>query len=92
MLELAITLFCFGALIILIKRMRFSHIVFTFLVLIIPTLTGTLTSMPRYTLTGFLIFPVLAKYYPKAVKFAMPFLVILQVVLIFNFIRGYWVA
>lgn len=92
MLELTLTLFCFSALIILLKKMRLSHIVFTFLVLIIPTLTGTLTSMPRYTLTAFLIFPVLAKYYPKAVKFAMPFLVILQAVLIFNFIRGYWVA
>jgi hypothetical protein len=65
---------------------------FTFLVLVIPTLTGTLTSMPRYTLTAFLIFPFLAEKYPRLVKLVIPFLIILQFIILTYFIRGYWVA
>jgi len=91
-LELAMTLVSFFLLFSLFGKIRFSYWLFTFLALIIPTLTGTLSSMPRYTLVSFLIFPFVVKKYPKVVITVIPFLILVQVVLISNFIRGYWVS
>ncbi len=90
--ELLLALLFFSLLFLFIRKMRFSYFIFTFLVLVIPTLTGTLTSMPRYTLTAFLIFPFLAEKYPRLVKLVIPFLIILQFILVTYFVRGYWVA
>lgn len=91
-LELFLTVLFLFFLVLFIKKMRFSYWIFSFLVLIIPTLTGTLTSMPRYTLTAFLIFPFLVRYYPRLVKISLLFLFVVQFVLLSFFIRGYWVA
>jgi len=40
----------------LLKKVRMSYLIFGFLTVIVPTLTGTLSSMPRYILVAFPIF------------------------------------
>jgi len=91
-LEVVMTLVPLVLLFVFVKKMKFSYWLFTLGVLIIPTLTGTFTSMPRYSLTAFVLFPLVVKYYPKTVKFIIPFLIIIQTILLANFIRGYWVS
>lgn len=81
-----------AALLLGFKKIRFSYFMFTFLALIIPTLSGTLSSMPRYVLASVLIFPVLVSVLGKYFKYVVILLAISQVVLLSMFIRGYWVA
>ncbi len=90
--ELAFTLIPLAFLVIVYKKMHFSYWLFSVIALLIPTLTGTLSSMPRYALIAFLALPLIAvtgkKYYkPIVVIFGL-----LQVLLLSLFIRGYWVA
>src|SRR3989344_5653397 len=42
-----------------LKKIRFSYLLFSWPALIVPSLTGTLSSMPRYVLILFPIFPIL---------------------------------
>lgn len=74
------------------KKIRFTYWFFSAAIIIIPTLTGTLSSMPRYVLLGFLLFPFLVTglknfFYPTTL-----ILGILQIILLGLFVRGYWVA
>jgi Gpi18-like mannosyltransferase len=91
-LEVVMSLAPLVFLVIYYKKIRFSYLIFTLGVLIIPTLTGTLTSMPRYALTAFLLIPYFVKFFPTITKWLIPIMAILQVVLLSLFIRGYWVA
>jgi Gpi18-like mannosyltransferase len=78
-------------LIIFWKKMRLSYWVFTLGVLLAPTLTGTFSSMPRYALMGFLLLPLIAKN--KKLRAPLVFVfILLGVILIGLFTRGYWVA
>lgn len=75
---------------LLFRKVRFSYWFFTVVVLIIPTLTGTFLSMPRFILMTFLLFPYIVKS-----KFYLLILVIFLFLLILFtmfFTRGYWVA
>ena len=87
--------FALAPLILLIvfwKKMRFSYWIFTLGALILPTLTGTFSSMPRYVLMGFLLFPHIVQ---KLGKYFIPvsiLLALLGVILVSLFTRGYWVA
>ncbi|MEK7617303.1 MAG: mannosyltransferase family protein [Patescibacteria group bacterium] len=76
-------------LIVLFKRIRLSYLIFSLGCLILPTLTGTLSSMPRYALMGFLLLPYISKRY---LKILVIIFLILQTILVSRFIRGYWVA
>ena len=91
-LEFVFALAPLALLIVFWKKMRLSYWIFTLGVLILPTLTGTFSSMPRYALMGFLLFPHIAQ---KLGKYFIPvsiLLGLLGVILIGLFTRGYWVA
>jgi len=93
-LELVFTL---GAIICLIyahiKKVRLSYLIFSWFAVIIPTLTGTLSSMPRYVLCAFPIFIILGLIENKFYKILLFFisLCILSVLTIL-FTRGHWVS
>ena len=75
------------------KRTRLSYALFGLLSYIAPTLTGTLSSMPRYVLILFPCFIILGA--SKNNKFQRLWLVISAILLAINtafFIRGYWIA
>ncbi len=74
------------------RKMRFSYWIFSLGCLILPTFTGTLSSMPRYSLMTFLIFPLVVMSLGRNFKFIALSLIILQVILLMMFSRGYWVA
>ncbi len=77
------------------RTVRFSHLFFALGAFIIPTLTGTFSSMPRYILICFPIYIILAQLLQKNRKLAIVWLTISGVILILNtmlFIQGYWIA
>lgn len=66
---------------------------FSWATLILPTLTGTLSSIPRYALLCFAIFLSLAEIKSSVVKIAIAlFFSICQVILFGLFIQGYFVG
>lgn len=76
-------------------KLRLSYFLFLFAGYIAPTLTGTLSSVPRYVLVlfpGFLALTLIAQRY-RVVKFVYPIVsfLLLAVATIF-FTRGYWIA
>lgn len=91
-LEFIFTLVILVAVILLFKKIRLSYFIFIIGCLIIPTLTGTLSSMPRYVLMSFLAFPLFASILGRNFKYLVFSFIILQIVLLSLFIRGYWVA
>lgn len=86
-----LTLLVFGWM----RRLRWSHLIYGTIVFLIPTLTGTFSSMPRYVLACFPVFIVWAmivQYYPK-LRFV--WYVISSILLVLStllFIQGYWLA
>jgi len=72
------------------NKIKTSWLVFSSLVYLLPTLTGTFSSMPRYVLACFPCFLVLAKLkLPKVIYFFSGALLLLCTAL---FARGYWIA
>jgi len=92
MLEFVMTLAPVTLLIMYFKKIRFSYWLFAATVIIIPTLSGSLSSMPRYILAAFPLLPLVTVKMGKYGKLAMALSAILAVVLASIFIRGYWVA
>lgn len=91
-LEFSFTLISLLLLIVAYKKTRFSYWIFSLGCWLTPTLTGTLSSMPRYVLMMFLLLPVLA-HISKRYFILIAFLfIILGMVLTSLFTRGYWVA
>lgn len=79
--------------IIAFKKIRPSYAIFAALSYIAPTLTGTLSSMPRYALLLFPSFMVLGLV--KNRQFQRVWWVVSAILLAANtalFVRGYWVA
>lgn len=91
-LELVFFLAPFIVLLLAYKKIRFSYWLFTFVCLLLPTLTGTLSSMPRYALMSLLLFPYIAERLNKSFKVLLGISVILGIILVSLFTRGYWVA
>jgi len=91
-LEFFITMALIVVLIMAFRKMKFSYWLFSALAVILPTLTGTFSSMPRYALMAFMLFPFLAVRYKKDIKLIIIAQAFLQVVLLSMFIRGYWVS
>ncbi|MEK7061626.1 MAG: mannosyltransferase family protein [Patescibacteria group bacterium] len=91
-LEFSMTIAVIAILIITFKKMRFSYWIFSVLVVILPTLTGTLSSMPRYVLMAFMVIPFLAERFNKSVRYIIIVQSLLQAILLGLFIRGYWIS
>lgn len=91
-LEFAFTLIPLILIILLYKKMRLSYFVFSLTGLLLPTLTGTLSSMPRYSLVAFLVLPFVVERFGRYYKLLVLIFTLIQVILLSLFIRGYWVA
>lgn len=91
-LEFSFTIAALISLVIFFKKMRISYFIFTLGCLILPTLTGTFSSMPRYSLMGFLLLPYITQVTSRYYKFLISFFVALGIILLSLFTRGYWVA
>lgn len=72
---------------------EFSLYLYSIAVLLLPTLTGTLSSIPRYALISFGFFIALAKIRSTILKAAIAIIFgIIQGVLFIFFIKGYFVS
>lgn len=75
------------------KGVRRSYVLFSILVFIFPTLSGTLSSLPRYMLCSFAIFIYLGTIKNKIIKISLIIIcLILQYVLATLFLQGYFVS
>lgn len=76
-----------------INKIRKSYILFGLLVIIFPTLSGTLSSFPRYALASFPLFIYLGtiKNIPIKITFLI-FGLIVEAILAVLFFRGYFVS
>jgi len=92
-LEFAFTLISLAFLVVFFRKMRLSYWIFSVSALLLGTLTGTFSSMPRYVLISIIfLLPSLIIQFRKYVR---PFVfasIGLGVYLVMLFIRGYWVA
>lgn len=92
-LEFIFTLGPLVYLITLFKKMRFSYWIFSLFTLLIGTLNGTFTSMPRYIIPSMMfMFPYIALQQKIKFKNIIVGSAILMIILTMLFIRGYWVA
>lgn len=85
----------FLAILILAYRqgLRHSYLIFAVLAYLIPTLTGTFSSLPRYVLACFPCFLYLGLVKDRRLHKLLPlFFLGLLVICIVLFSRGYWVA
>ena len=69
-----------------------NWVLFSVFSVLIPTMSGTLSSMPRYILTAFPIYIVLALYRKLPKLLIASVFYILQAMLVILFTRGYWVS
>ncbi len=93
LLELSSVIIAISLLILGTKKIKKEWLIFSWLAILTPTLTGTLASMPRYILVAFPIYIVLAQIKSLHVKSLIlaVFLLLLMVSSVL-FTRGYWVA
>ena len=91
-LELGFTIISVTTVILLYKKMRLSYWLFSLSMLLLPTLTGTLSSMPRYALMAFLVLPYIAEFPKRRYIAILIFFSIIGAILSSLFLRGYWVA
>jgi len=92
-LEFVVFLTIFILLLKNIKKIRLSYLIFSSFAIIIPTLSGTLSSLPRYALAAFPVFIILGRV--KSTKIKIFLLIIsyfLLIILTSLFLRGYFVA
>lgn len=74
-------------------RLNTSFILYCGIVLIVPTLTGTLTSVPRYVLDAFPLFIVMGMAHNTRVKAILLFIMLVGLVICTSlFLQGYFVA
>lgn len=91
--DLITTALALGLLIYAIKKVKTSWLIFSFISIIIPTLTGTFASMPRYVLIAFPMFIVLASIKANMLKaLIITIFVVLGIISLSLFSQGYWVA
>lgn len=92
-LEFIFTLGPLVYLITLFKKMRFSYWIFSLFTLLIGTLNGTFTSMPRYIIPSMIfMFPYITMQQKINFHKIAIFSGLLMLVLAMMFVRGYWVA
>ncbi len=87
-------LFAFTLLVIAHKRkIRLSYLIFSWFALLIPSFTGTFSSMPRYILVIFPLYIILGTIKQKYIRIGL-FLIqsVLLGIFVLLFTSGYWVA
>ncbi len=91
--ELLATIWVGAALILAFKKVKLEWLIFSLLVVITPTLTGTFASMPRYILVAFPIYLVPAYIKNTQIKIVLlsAASLLLAIATAF-FAQGYWVA
>ncbi len=94
--ELVTAVIAFALLLASLVKVRWSYVVFGICAFLLPTLTGTFSSMPRYILVIFPIWMVLSLVMASVSRKIFTIYILLSTVwLLFNtilFIQGYWVA
>ena len=93
--DLSLTVLFLTVLILGIKKIPSSMWIFSMLVILIPSSTGTLTSMPRYLLSSLGAFIVIGKFLegkPRLKIAVWSISLIVQSILAVRFINGHWVA
>ncbi len=91
-LEFTFTIAVLISLVFFYRKMRFSYFIFTLGCVVLPTLTGTLSSMPRYSLMGFLLLPFIVQVVKRYYSLLLLLFIALGIILLSIFIRGYWIA
>lgn len=75
------------------KKIAISWWLFSLLVYLLPTLTGTFSSMPRYLIFSYVVLiPIIVKLPASFRKFTVVVMSVLQMLFLALFTRGYWVA
>ncbi len=93
LLEFMFTLIPLIVLLFFVKKMRFSYWFFSISTLLLGTLTGTFSSMPRYVLSSIiLLLPYIIIRFRSYAKPAILTSALLGIVLVMFFIRGYWIS
>jgi hypothetical protein len=93
--ELVVGVFGLATILLSFKKVKFSYFIFALIAFILPTLTGTFSSMSRYILVSFPIFIVLAGWVERSKFFRYTWFIFSGILLILNtmlFIQGHWVA
>ena len=92
--EFILSMASVGFIIFYIKKIRFEYLLFSATVILFPTLTGTLNSMPRYILAAFPIFFSLAQLLKGKLSFTVvtTAFIIVQIINIALFTNAYWVS
>lgn len=78
-----------------VRKIRFSYWIFLTLGYLIPTLSGSFSSLPRYVLVLFPIYIILANLISKSRLLLFAFTVISTILLVVSFAlfaRGYWIS
>ena len=74
-------------------NLNISYILYSGIVLIVPTLTGTLTSIPRYVLDAFPLFIVMGISHNKTLKMIMLIIMLIGFIVCTSlYLQGYFVA
>jgi len=92
-LEFVVFLSFLAILILNIKKIRCSYLIFGFISIIVPSMTGTLMSIGRFALLVFPVFILMGSIKNRSVKISLLVVfVVLEVVLLSYFSRGYFIA
>jgi|SRR3989344_262018 len=76
-----------------LKKIRPSYLIFSWLTVLIPTFSGTLSSMPRYVLIAFPVYITLALLKSRLLKLVLFVLsIIFFIIYTVVFTRGLWVG
>lgn len=85
--------FIFTTLLIFWKKVRFSYLLYSFLIILFPTLSGTLSSTPRYSALVFPLFFIIGGIKRTWLKIVIVSIFgILLIILTAFFLRGYFIA
>lgn len=94
-LDFFLTIIFFVLLMLGSKKIPFAFWIFSLLTILIPTYSGTLTSMPRYLLASLGVFVIIGHYLEEKPYLKIPvwsLMLILQCFLAALFINGHWIA
>lgn len=94
-LDLGFTLLFLTVLILGARKIPSSLWIFSMFAILIPSATGTLTSMPRYLLSSLGAFIIIGQFLEERPKLKIPIWtisILLQIFFAVRFINGYWVA
>ncbi len=91
--EFVTTAFVILVLVLSIRKIRTSYILFSVFAILTPTLTGTLSSMPRYSLLIFPVFMYLGTIKKRQYRYALlAMFILLSIFTISRFTTGWFVS